>query len=65
MICGLLLDKPQIMYTNIQTRPKQCTPHVDIYAAGFPCQPFSAMGKGLGCQDDRGRIIDHIIAYIM
>ena len=27
--------------------------HVDIVTAGFPCQPFSACGKGLGKEDKK------------
>jgi DNA (cytosine-5)-methyltransferase 1 len=37
---------------------------LDLYVAGFPCQPFSRQGKQKGTADDRGRIITYIIKYI-
>lgn len=36
----------------------------DLYVAGFPCQPFSAQGKGGGTNDPRGLVIRSIIQYI-
>ena len=32
-------------------------PHVNIVTSGFPCQPYSQMGKRLGRKDPRGTII--------
>ncbi|MCK9467580.1 MAG: DNA (cytosine-5-)-methyltransferase, partial [Candidatus Absconditabacterales bacterium] len=29
---------------------------IDLLFAGFPCQPFSLMGKGKGFQDERGEL---------
>ena len=39
---------------------------MDIYIAGFPCQPSSTAGKQQGLEDtqDRGTIIFHISNYI-
>ena len=41
-------------------------PVCDIYAAGFPCQPWSTAGLGEGTDDRQGRghIFFHIHQYI-
>ena len=55
---------PSTFYDNITTRDHTSTPSVDFYAAGFPCQTFSTMGRRAGREDDRGRIFDHVHSYI-
>lgn len=39
-------------------------PEVDIYVCGFPCQPFSTLGKRKGSRDPRGNIFLHCIEAI-
>ena len=39
-------------------------PRVDVFTAGFPCQPYSVAGAHRGELDSRAAVIDHIIAYI-
>ena len=38
--------------------------HVDLFTAGFPCQPFSIQGAGLGKHDSRGSVIKDICSYL-
>jgi len=46
---------PEKMYDDITTRDNESTPSVQLYVAGFPCQPFSSAGLQQGFKDTRGR----------
>ena len=39
-------------------------PQLDIYVAGFPCQPWSRCGLSAGLKDDRGSVWIHIFRFI-
>ena len=47
---------PEWLFFDICKRRPQNTPLVDLYAAGFPCQPYSGMGKSGGLHDPRGAL---------
>ena len=59
-------DTKHIMFTDIMVRTPEHLPDHDLYIAGFPCQPFSAMGlrEGVSDRHGRGRIITHIVAAL-
>ena len=51
-------------YSDITKRDNSNTANVDLYVAGFPCQPFSVAGKREGLRETRGTIVYNVIDYI-
>ena len=47
-------------YRKYNKRINSVLPDIDMLFAGFPCQPFSLMGKGNGFADTRGTLFFHI-----
>lgn len=56
----------KVMYNDVTTRDNKKTPVVDVYVAGFPCQPFSSAGLQQGFSDSKGRgeIFFYVLDYI-
>jgi DNA-cytosine methyltransferase len=52
------------LYDDAQDRRIQSMPKVDVYHAGFPCQPFSMAGKHGGLDDPRGTVVQHLMKYV-
>jgi len=46
---------PEVFYDDLTVRDNTAAPKVDLYVAGFPCQPFSMAGKQEGFADKMGR----------
>lgn len=44
---------------------KDIIPKFDVLCAGFPCQPFSRIGKKHGFDDDRGTLFNDIMRIIV
>jgi len=55
-----------LMYDDLTKRDNKKAPKVDLYIAGFPCQPFSKAGVQQGFKDKKGRgkIFFHVLDFI-
>lgn len=58
--------KPLYLFDSCDARPTTVEFGVDIYVAGFPCQPFSLAGLKESFKDrhERGNVIWNLIFYI-
>jgi DNA (cytosine-5)-methyltransferase 1 len=63
--CRRLLEAsanpPRIIYPDVTQRVK--APAVDLYVAGFCCQPYSSLGKGRGFEDERDTFVA-VVTYL-
>ena len=53
--CHRKATKPILVYKDLCKRRTPTLPDHDLYIAGFPCQPFSSMGRRDGLQYSQGR----------
>lgn len=53
-----------LLFDDIAARVPSDVGTVDIYGAGFPCQPFSSAGSCQGSADPRASPVSHILQYI-
>jgi DNA (cytosine-5)-methyltransferase 1 len=57
--------KPRTFNPNIFDRNNAFdSEDVDVYVAGFPCQPYSKAGKNFGLQDERASVFNAVRDYI-
>ena len=57
------LDDKNVIPDVVKARTADI-PRCDLLSGGFPCQPFSLIGKGEGTDDPRGTVVYKIIKYI-
>ena len=57
---------PLTFFPDITQRDNTKAAAVDSYGAGFPCQPFSSAGLGMGIHDlrQRGLLVADSLAYV-
>lgn len=56
------IDESDILEVIKEDNIKRIPKKIDILLAGFPCQPFSVAGRGLGFEDEgRGKLIFAVI----
>ena len=57
--------EPEVFFDDIRDRNnRDLQKNMDLYVAGFPCQPFSIAGHQQGLDDERGKIIHSVLHHI-
>ncbi|KKS55645.1 MAG: Cytosine-specific methyltransferase [Candidatus Magasanikbacteria bacterium GW2011_GWA2_42_32] len=49
---------------DIRTVDIESVPQFDVLLAGFPCQPFSLIGKRDGLEDPRGQLFNEVVRFL-
>lgn len=53
------IEEKDIKLVNVKSLPK-----FDVLLAGFPCQPFSMIGKRDGLKDPRGQLFNEVVRFL-
>ena len=49
---------------DVRTVDVDALPEFEILLAGFPCQPFSLIGKREGLADPRGQLFNEVVRFL-